>query len=180
MTIEVSQICLLGEWRLSVAVSGDLSDVARRRRPFAGERFTFLAANVLSRETEGRSSRRHESGTSRVRVGFIGAVTRSTLAYVVQSGVAGIRFVMRQRRLTTMRVNFRRKACRQSSQSCHEVVTPTEATTRVAIRAARSSNRTRAPIRRSILCCRPYTARIQLRARWKSHHPAASHGSGSL
>ena len=61
---------------------------------FAGARFTFLAANVLSREHEqpivAPTQVRNING---VRVGFIGAVTRSTPGIVVPSAVAGVRFV---------------------------------------------------------------------------------------
>jgi 5'-nucleotidase len=61
---------------------------------FSGARFSFLAANVLSRENEQPivppTSVKSIDG---VRVGFIGAVTRSTPGIVVPSGVAGVRFV---------------------------------------------------------------------------------------
>ena len=61
---------------------------------FAGARFTFLAANVLSREDEqpivAPTRIRNIDG---VRIGFIGAVTRSTPGIVVPSGVSGTRFV---------------------------------------------------------------------------------------
>ncbi|HVE90660.1 MAG TPA: bifunctional metallophosphatase/5'-nucleotidase [Burkholderiaceae bacterium] len=61
---------------------------------FSGARFLFLAANVLSRENEQPivppASIKSIGG---VRVGFIGAVTRSTPGIVVPAGVAGVRFV---------------------------------------------------------------------------------------
>ena len=61
---------------------------------FAGARFTFLAANVLSRESERPIvAPTRVKNIDGVRVGFIGAVTRSTPGIVVSSTVAGIRFV---------------------------------------------------------------------------------------
>ena len=61
---------------------------------FSGARFSFLAANVLSRDNEqpivAPTLIKNIDG---VRVGFIGAVTRSTPGIVVPSGIAGVRFV---------------------------------------------------------------------------------------
>ena len=61
---------------------------------FSGARFSFLAANVLDRDREQPivppTWIRNIDG---VRIGFIGAVTRSTPGIVVPSGVAGVRFV---------------------------------------------------------------------------------------
>lgn len=67
---------------------------AGRDRKFAGARFTFLAANVLERDSDQPivppTWIKNFDG---VRIGFIGAVTRATRAIVVQSGIAGVRFV---------------------------------------------------------------------------------------
>ena len=61
---------------------------------FSGARFSFLAANVLSRENEQPIvAPTWVKSIDGVRVGFIGAVTRSTPGIVVPSGVAGVRFV---------------------------------------------------------------------------------------
>ncbi len=61
---------------------------------FSGARFSFVAANVLSRETEQPIvAPTWVKDVDGVRVGFIGAVTRSTPGIVVPSGIAGVRFV---------------------------------------------------------------------------------------
>ena len=61
---------------------------------FSGARFSFLAANVLGRDSEEPVVTPAQVKTiGGVRVGFIGAVTRSTPSVVVPSGVAGVRFV---------------------------------------------------------------------------------------
>ena len=61
---------------------------------FSGARFSFLAANVLSRDNEQPIvAPTWIKSVDGVRVGFIGAVTRSTPGIVVPSGIAGVRFV---------------------------------------------------------------------------------------
>ncbi len=61
---------------------------------FSGARFSFLAANVIYRDSEQPVVPPTWVKTiDGVRVGFIGAVTRSTPGIVVPSGVAGVRFV---------------------------------------------------------------------------------------
>ncbi len=61
---------------------------------FSGAQFSFLAANVLGRENEQPIvAPTQVKNIDGVRVGFIGAVTRSTPGIVVPSGVAGVRFV---------------------------------------------------------------------------------------
>ena len=61
---------------------------------FFGARFSFLAANVLSRDNEQPIvAPTWIKNVDDVRVGFIGAVTRSTPGIVVPGGVAGVRFV---------------------------------------------------------------------------------------
>lgn len=61
---------------------------------FAGARFAFVAANVLSRDSEQPIVAAMWIKTiDGVRIGFIGAVTRATPGIVVPSGVAGVRFV---------------------------------------------------------------------------------------
>jgi len=67
---------------------------------FAGARFAFVAANVLSRESEQPIVAPTWIKTiDGVRIGFIGAVTRSTPGIVVPSGIAGVRFVTEARAL---------------------------------------------------------------------------------
>ncbi len=61
---------------------------------FSGARFKFLAANVLDRNSEQPIvPPTWIKSVDGVRVGFIGAVTRSTPGIVVPSGVAGVRFL---------------------------------------------------------------------------------------
>jgi len=61
---------------------------------FSGAQFSFLAANVLGRENEQPIvAPAQVKNIDGVRIGFIGAVTRSTPGIVVPSGVAGVRFV---------------------------------------------------------------------------------------
>ena len=61
---------------------------------FSGARFSFLAANVLDRENERPIvPPTWIKSIDGVRIGFIGAVTRSTPGIVVPSGVAGVRFI---------------------------------------------------------------------------------------
>ena len=61
---------------------------------FSGARFSFIAANVLSRETEQPIVvPTWVKNVDGLRVGFIGAVTRSTPGIVVPGGIAGVRFV---------------------------------------------------------------------------------------
>ena len=61
---------------------------------FSGARFSFLAANVLSRDNEQPIvAPTWIKNVDGVRVGFIGAVTRTTPGIVVPSGIAGVRFV---------------------------------------------------------------------------------------
>ncbi len=67
---------------------------------YAGARFPFLAANVFKRDDEKPlmpATLVREIGG--VRIGFIGAVTRSTPGIVVPSGVAGVRFLPEARAL---------------------------------------------------------------------------------
>ncbi len=94
-SIEVSHTCF--DWRMAVVSRSQWRII--RRAPgldgqFAGARFSFLAANVLSRDNEqpivAPTQIKNIDG---VRIGFIGAVTRSTPGIVVPSGVAGVRFV---------------------------------------------------------------------------------------
>ena len=60
---------------------------------FSGARFKFLAVNVLDRDSgEPIVAPAWIKNIDGVRVGFIGAVTRSTPGIVVPSGVAGVRF----------------------------------------------------------------------------------------
>lgn len=60
---------------------------------FAGARFPFISANVVDRDSERPIVPPIWVKTiDGVRVGFIGAVTRSTPGIVVPSGVAGVRF----------------------------------------------------------------------------------------
>ena len=60
---------------------------------FSGARFKFLAVNVLDRDSgETIVAPAWIKNIDGVRVGFIGAVTRSTPGIVVASGVAGVRF----------------------------------------------------------------------------------------
>jgi 5'-nucleotidase len=67
---------------------------------YAGANFPFLAANVVGRDDEKPilppTLVREIEG---VRIGFIGAVTRSTPGIVVPSGVAGVRFLAEARTL---------------------------------------------------------------------------------
>jgi 5'-nucleotidase len=61
---------------------------------YAGANFPFLAANVIGRDDEKPilpPTLVREIGG--VRIGFVGAVTRSTPGIVVPSGVAGVRFL---------------------------------------------------------------------------------------
>jgi 5'-nucleotidase len=67
---------------------------------YSGARFPFLAANVVKRDDEKPlmpATLVREIGG--VRIGFIGAVTRSTPGIVVPSGVAGLRFLPEARAL---------------------------------------------------------------------------------
>lgn len=61
---------------------------------FAGAKFPFVSANVLGRDSDQPLvAPTWIKSFDGVRVGFIGAVTRSTPGIVVPSGVAGVRFV---------------------------------------------------------------------------------------
>ena len=61
---------------------------------FSGAKFKFLAANVLDRGSEQPIvPPTWIKSIDGVRIGFIGAVTRSTPGIVVPSGVAGVRFI---------------------------------------------------------------------------------------
>jgi 5'-nucleotidase len=67
---------------------------------YTGANFPFLAANVVARDDEQSilpPTLVREIGG--VRIGFIGAVTRSTPGIVVPSGVAGVRFLPEARTL---------------------------------------------------------------------------------
>lgn len=60
---------------------------------FTGARFPFISANVVDRHSERLIVQPTWIKTiDQVRIGFIGAVTRSTPGIVVPSGVAGVRF----------------------------------------------------------------------------------------
>lgn len=61
---------------------------------FSGAQFTFIAANVLYRDSERPIvAPTWIKNIDGVRIGFIGAVTRSTPGIVVPSGIAGVRFL---------------------------------------------------------------------------------------
>jgi 5'-nucleotidase len=68
------------------------------RGAYDGARFAFLAANVIDRTTDRTIFEPTLVRTiDGVRIGFIGAVTRSTPGIVVPSGVAGVRFLAEAR-----------------------------------------------------------------------------------
>ena len=60
--------------------------------PFAGARFPFVAANVIDRDGKALFAPSVVREIDGVRIGIIGAVTRSTPGIVKPDGVAGLRF----------------------------------------------------------------------------------------
>jgi len=60
--------------------------------PFAGARFPFIAANVTDRDGKALFAPSFVREIDGVRIGIIGAVTRSTASIVKQDAVAGLRF----------------------------------------------------------------------------------------
>ncbi len=61
--------------------------------PYAGARFTYLSANVLDASGQTLFPASVIKNVQGIRVGVIGAVTRTTPSIVSPSGVAGLRFV---------------------------------------------------------------------------------------
>jgi 5'-nucleotidase len=95
----VEELKRLAQGGCKAAGSGPRQSCARGGG-YAGARFTFLAANVLERETERPLfAPTFVKAIDGVRIGFIGVVTRSTPGIVVPSGVAGVRFVAEARAL---------------------------------------------------------------------------------
>jgi len=72
--------------------AGDQASCASRDGSYPGARFPFLAANVHDRNGEALFPATFVRDFGGVRVGFVGAVTRSTPGIVRPAGVAGLRF----------------------------------------------------------------------------------------
>ncbi len=139
---------------------------------FSGARFSFLAANVLDRENEQPIvAPTWIKNIDGVRVGFIGAVTRSTPGIVVPSGVAGVRFIGEAKALNQLckgvagagRAGDRRRRARGRRRRRRLRRVPKSARRDLRYRTrARSSDRHRA--------LGAHASRLQLRDRWQSHH----------
>ncbi len=71
---------------------GDRVSCASPSHTYPGARFPFIAANVHDREGKPLFASTVVRSVDGVKVGFIGAVTRSTPGIVQQSGIAGLRF----------------------------------------------------------------------------------------
>lgn len=71
---------------------GDSVSCASRSRAYTGARFPFIAANVDDREGRPLFVPAVVRSFDGVKVGFIGAVTRSTPGIVQPAGIAGLRF----------------------------------------------------------------------------------------
>ncbi|MGE5713820.1 MAG: bifunctional metallophosphatase/5'-nucleotidase, partial [Betaproteobacteria bacterium] len=71
---------------------GDSVSCASRSRAYTGARFPFIAANVDDREGRPLFVPAIVRSFDGVKVGFIGAVTRSTPGIVQPAGIAGLRF----------------------------------------------------------------------------------------
>ena len=94
----VGELKRLAQGGCSAAISEH--KLSCNRGPYAGARFPYIAANVLDRVTEQPIfAPTFVKVIDGVRIGFIGAVTRSTPGIVIPSGVAGVRFLAEARSL---------------------------------------------------------------------------------
>ena len=87
---------------------------------YTGARFPIIAANVLGRDGEAVFAPYVIKRVGGIRVGIIGAVTRSTPSIVVASGVAGLRFVDEADAVNRAARELRSKGVRALVLSIHE------------------------------------------------------------
>jgi 5'-nucleotidase len=90
-------------------------------RAFSGAQFTFVAANVVYRDTEQPIVPPTWIKTiDGVRIGFIGAVTRATPGIVVASGVADVRFLTEAKALNQYAKELQAQGVRAIVAVVHE------------------------------------------------------------
>ena len=90
-------------------------------RTFSGAQFTFVAANVVYRDTEQPIVPPTWIKTiDGVRIGFIGAVTRATPGIVVPSGVADVRFLTEAKALNQYAKELQAQGVRAIVAVVHE------------------------------------------------------------
>ena len=87
--------------------------------PFAGVRFPFIAANVTDRDGKALFAPSFVREID-VRIGIIGAVTRSTASIVKQDGVAGLRFAAEAAALNQTAAELRRQGVHTLIAVIHE------------------------------------------------------------
>jgi len=88
--------------------------------PYAGARFPLLAANVIGADGQPVFAPYVIKRYGGVRVGIIGAVTRTTPSIVLPSGVAGLRFIDEAQAINRAARELRAKGVRAMVLSIHE------------------------------------------------------------
>ena len=99
---------------------GESVSCASGSHSYAGARFPFIAANVHDRDGQPLFAPTVVRSFDGVKVGFIGAVTRSTPGIVQPSGVTGLRFSGEAQSINTAAEQLRRQGVQAIVAVIHE------------------------------------------------------------
>ena len=100
--------------------TGNRASCASRDGAYRGARFPFLAANVEDRNGMPLFAASFVQEIDGVRVGFIGAVTRSTPGIVKADGIAGLRFIAEAQAVNTAAAALRAQGVQAIVAVIHE------------------------------------------------------------
>lgn len=100
--------------------TGDRVSCASPTHTYPGARFPFIAANVQDREGKPLFASTVVRSVDGVKVGFIGAVTRSTPGIVQLSGIAGLRFSGEAQAINAAAAHLRRQGVQAIVALIHE------------------------------------------------------------
>lgn len=99
---------------------GESVSCASRSRAYTGARFPFVAANIDDREGRPLFTPAVVRSFDGVKVGFIGAVTRSTPGIVQPAGIAGLRFTSEAQTINATAGQLRRQGVKAIVAVIHE------------------------------------------------------------
>lgn len=99
---------------------GESVSCASRSRAYTGARFPFVAANIDDREGRPLFTPAVVRSFDGVKVGFIGAVTRTTPGIVQPAGIAGLRFTSEAQAINATAAQLRRQGVKAIVAVIHE------------------------------------------------------------
>ncbi len=99
---------------------GESVSCGSRSRAYTGARFPFVAANIDDREGRPLFTPAVVRSFDGVKVGFIGAVTRSTPGIVQPAGIAGLRFTSEAQAINATAAQLRRQGVKAIVAVIHE------------------------------------------------------------